>query len=274
MLILKRILDFYIFSNLHVALAGFCITKITLIKYNVSNSWVPFFVLFCILASYNFIRFYELKTKRLSWFKNWFLKNRFGILFLSIVSIIMVFFITFFTKFNLKSFIILFPFALMTVFYVIPFFKFKNIEFSFRYFPAIKIFSIAVSWAGISVLFPLEEAEIKFNATVYIEFIQRILILIAITIPFDIRDIDSDFKSLKTLPQMLGVKNAKILGILLLLLFVILGFFNNSFFKTDILIAIITGAFLWFSTENRTRYYTGFWVESIPIVWLFLITLI
>ncbi|WP_147296431.1 UbiA prenyltransferase family protein [Lutibacter oceani] len=144
-------------------------------------------------------------------------------------------------------------------------------EFSFRYFPTVKIFSIALAWAGISVLFPLVEAEIKFNSTIYIEFIQRILILIAITIPFDIRDVKSDFKSLKTLPQLFGVKKSKILGTVLLVLFVILGFWNNFFLTTDIIIAIITGIFLWFSSEIKSRYYTGFWVESIPIIWLILI---
>ena len=271
MLSLKRILDFYIFSNIHVAFAGFCITKITLLKFNVFNNLVPFFVAFSILASYNLIRFYEIKTKRLSWFKSWFLNNKFKVSVLSIISIIMVIFITFFTSFNLKSLIILFPFAIMTVFYVIPFFKTEKLEFSFRYFPTVKIYSIALAWAGISVLFPLVEAEIKFNSTIYIEFIQRILILIAITIPFDIRDVKSDFKSLKTLPQLFGVKKSKILGTVLLVLFVILGFWNNFFLITDIIIAIITGIFLWFSSEIKSRYYTGFWVESIPIIWLILI---
>ena len=72
MLALKRIVDFYIFSNIHVAIAGFCICKITLLKYNVYNNLTPFFVGFSIIISYNLIRFYEIKSKRLSWFKVWF----------------------------------------------------------------------------------------------------------------------------------------------------------------------------------------------------------
>jgi hypothetical protein len=274
MLVLKKILDFYIFSNIHVAISGFCITKITLIKFNVLNTLIPLFVAFSILASYNFIRFYEVKAKRLGWFKSWFLKNKIGMLIIFAISVCALVYITFFTFFNLKSLIILFPFAIMTMFYVIPFFKTKSTEISFRYFPAVKIFSIAIAWAGISVLFPLAEAEIKFDSIIYLEFFQRILILIAITIPFDIRDVNSDFKSLKTLPQLFGVKNVKILGTGLLVLFIIFGLWNNFFLKTDVLIAIITGILLWFSSESKNRYYTSFWVESIPIIWLTLILIV
>ena len=115
---------------------------------------------------------------------------------------------------------------------------------------------------------------IKFNSTIYVEFVQRFLILIAITIPFDIRDVNSDFKSLKTLPQLFGVKNVKILGTGLLVLFIIFGLWNNFFLKTDVLIAIITGILLWFSSESKNRYYTSFWVESIPIIWLTLILIV
>jgi hypothetical protein len=271
---LKRIFDFYIFSNIHVALAGFCITKLSLFKFGIYTNIAPFFVGLSIIVSYNFIRFYEIKSKRLSWFKNWFNKNKIRILILSIISIFLVIYIIFFTDFNRNSLLVLLPFALMTVFYVIPMFRFKGIEFSFRYFPAIKIFSIAIAWAGISVFFPLYEAEVKFNSIVYFEFIQRILILIAITIPFDIRDVNSDFKSLKTVPQLVGIVKSKIVGIILLILFLGFNFLNTEYLISDILIALITGLFLWFASEKKSRYYTGFWVESIPIIWLIITVLI
>ena len=101
MLVLKKILDFYIFSNIHVAISGFCITKITLIKFNVLNTLIPLFVAFSILASYNFIRFYEVKAKRLGWFKSWFLKNKIGMLIIFAISVCALVYITFFTFFKL-----------------------------------------------------------------------------------------------------------------------------------------------------------------------------
>lgn len=270
----KRIFDFYILSNIHVAISGFCITKISLIKFGVNNSEVPFFVAFSIIVSYNFIRFYELKIKRLNWFKYWFFENKIKIGVLTIISMLLLMYITFFMNFNRMSLLILFPFSFMTFFYVVPLFKIKGVPFSFRYFPSIKIFSIAVAWAGISVLFPLYEAEFKFSSLVYFEFIKRVLILIAITIPFDIRDVISDVETLKTIPQLIGIKKSKIVGTFLLLLFLILAIFNNEFLFSDVLIALITLSFLWFSSEKKSKYYTGFWVESIPIIWLLLLILI
>ncbi len=278
MQVLKKIVDFYIFSNFHVALAGFSITKVTLINFGISNNLTPFFVAFSILLSYNFIRYYEIKKNRLIWFESWFFKNTIKIVVLTIFAALGLGYILLLADFNLKSLVILFPFAFMTLFYAVPLFKIGKTEISFRNFPAIKIFSIAIAWAGISVFFPLDEANYQFTSSVYLEFFQRILFLLAIIIPFDIRDVNADLKSLKTLPQILGITNSKVLGILLLFGFVLLEIFKENFtyfeLLTVLIVSIISGFFLWFSSPKRSRYYTSFWVESIPIIWLGLLVFI
>ncbi|MBI9042555.1 hypothetical protein [Lutibacter sp.] len=272
---LKKIVDFYIFSNIHVAVAGFCITEITVLKYGIQESFTPLFVLFSIIISYNFIRFYELKTNRLLWLKDWFFRHKIELVILNIIAIIALIGITFFTSFNIKGLLILIPFSFMTFFYVIPIFKLKNIEISFRNFPSVKIFSIAFAWAGISVFFPIYEAKMNITFDIFIEFIQRFALLIVIIIPFDIRDVKSDSDSLKTLPQVLGIKVSKIIGMVLLLFTIGLEFckmiFETSTIIIWVIIALITAIFLWFSSENKSRYYAGFWVESIPIYWLILV---
>jgi hypothetical protein len=268
---LKKLFDFYIFSNIHVALAGFCITKITLLNYGFTSNTSALFVAFSIVLSYNFIRFYEIKNNQQSWFQNWFLLHQKELIIVSLLSFIGIVYLLVFEDFNFKSLWLLFPFAFMTFFYVIPLLKFRNYKVSFRDFPGIKIFSIAIAWAGISVLFPLKEVGFAFNSTVLIEFFQRIFILIAITLPFDIRDVNYDSKLLKTLPQVLGIKASIWLGELLLFLFVILAFFIKDSLLISISIASITGFFLWFSSSKTSIYYTSFWVEAIPIFWLILI---
>ncbi|UMB60552.1 hypothetical protein MHL31_15925 [Lutibacter sp. A80] len=274
---LKKIFDFYIFSNIHVALAGFCITKISLINYGYSESLTPLFVALSIIFSYNFIRMYEIKYVRLNWLRKWFFEHKLPLLILAVIAFLGLFIIVFYTNFNKQSIYILFPFFLMTFFYVIPIFKIGEIEISFRNFPAIKILSIAIAWAGITVLFPLFEIGYGFTNTVYIEFFQRILFIIAITIPFDIRDVKTDSKTLKTLPQLVGVHNSKYIGIGFLIVFLGIEFFKQPIFKSELIVtvclAIITTLFLLFSSENKSRYYTSFWVEAIPIFWLFLIYL-
>ncbi|MFK5958733.1 MAG: hypothetical protein QM495_07675 [Lutibacter sp.] len=273
----KKIVDFYIFSNIHVALAGFCLTKITLIKFGNENNLTPLFVALSIIISYNFIRFFEIKYKRLQWFKKWFFNHKRSLLLLVVLSIVLLGYITFFYSFNLKAVVILFPFAFMTLFYVVPLFKIKNNEFSFRNFPSIKIFSIAIAWAGITVFFPLYERGSEFTSEILIVFFQRLLILISITLPFDIRDVNIDSKQLKTLPQLFGVNSSKIIGYVLLLIVIFLENMKENNIVTYnyilVIIAVIIGMFLTFSSPKRSRYYTSFWVEAIPIFWYGLIVL-
>ncbi len=272
MQLLKRIFDFYIYSNIHVALAGYCITKITLIKFGNVEGYTPYFVALSIIVSYNLIRYYEIKSSHLTWFKSWFFENKKIILALTSFSGAMLVYITFFTEFDMSAILVLIPFAFMTFFYVVPLFKIGNIEISFRNFPSIKIFSICIAWAGISVFFPLYEAHTIIDLDVYLEFIQRFLLLIVIALPFDIRDVKVDSDSLKTLPQVLGIKATKIVGLVLLFEFVLLELFKQNFSRDGmfilIIIAIISGLFLWFSSPFKTRHYTSFWVESTPIIWI------
>lgn len=269
--LIKRIVDFYINSNIHVAFSCFCLTKVTLLNVGL-NGWItPVFVGLSIIVSYNFIRYYEIKTTNLNWFKPWFINNKFGLLILTVLSILVLAYCVFFAEFKLNSIIILIPFAFITIFYVIPIVRIGKIEISFRNFPAIKIFSIAIVWAGISVFFPLYEANYEIGKDVYIEFAQRVLFIIAITLPFDIRDVNTDSKLLKTLPQVLGIKATKIVGSFLLVEFVLLELFKQNFSNYSlfilIVISFIAGMFLWFSSPLKTRYYTSFWVEAIPIIW-------
>ena len=272
---LKRVLQFYVYSNIHVALSGFAITLITLIHFKLPFNLLPVLVALAIIISYNFIRYYEIKTNKIAWFKRWFHKNKKLIFMQSVLALLASFVIVFVEGVKLKSFLVIFPFTFITIFYVIPLKKNKQFEVSFRNFPSLKIFSIAIAWAGITVFLPLTEANFAFNENVWIEFLQRIFFIIAITLPFDIRDVISDPKNLKTLPQVFGVKKSKIIGVISLLIFVFLEVLKTEFslinFGVIVLISVISGLFLIFSTPEKSRYYTAFWVEAIPIFWLFLL---
>jgi hypothetical protein len=274
---LKKALNYYIFSNIHVAIAGFCMAKISLLKFGNPSNKIPFFIALSIIVSYNFIRFYEIKTDKLSWMKQWFFAHVKSLIVLSVFSLVGILYILVFSNFNYQSLIILVPFVIITFFYVVPIYKNESIEVSFRNFPGIKIFSIAFSWAAICVLFTLNEARIAIDKSVIIEFVQRFFILIAITIPFDIRDLNFDSTDLKTLPQVFGIYKSKVFGIFLLFLFVLLTFLKSNYTVAEVvvnfIITIITGLFLWFSSPLKTRYYTSFWVEAIPVFWLLLFVL-
>ena len=71
---LKRVLDFYINSSIHVALAVVCLTLITLSKFNILiDNNLLLFVFFATITGYNFVKYFGIAKfhhRRLaSWLK-------------------------------------------------------------------------------------------------------------------------------------------------------------------------------------------------------------
>lgn len=264
MSLLKKNFNFYIFSNIHVALSSFSLTKITLLDCKNSDNTVPLFVFFATILSYNYIRLTRLKQVK-SWYFKWLKSNKTDLILLSILSFLACVYLI--LKIRLHTFFILIPFVILTLLYVLPPFISKNINL--RNLPAIKIFLIAFSWAGITVLFPLMQYGI-FNNTGLWLFFQRFLFVVALTLSFDIRDVLYDSESLLTLPIWLGVKNTKILGLIFLGLFLAIDCFyiKTKYLWIDGLIAVCLGFLLLKSSTNQNKYYSAFWVEGIPILWL------
>jgi hypothetical protein len=104
---------------------------------------------------------------------------------------------------------------------------------------------------------------------------QLVLFVLALCIPFEIRDLKYDEITLRTLPQLVGIKTAKIIGLLLLLHIPLLEFLEentSTFLGVEVLVIItITGMAIWFSDQFKTDYYASFFVEAIPVLWLFLL---
>jgi 1,4-dihydroxy-2-naphthoate octaprenyltransferase len=133
--------------------------------------------------------------------------------------------------------------------------------------------SIALVWAISSVLFPLQGS--MQDSQVWFEFAQRFFLIMALVIPFDIRDLNNDELHIQTLPQKLGVANSKKVGIIFLVFFFMIGFIKSPLTGTSVLstlfVFVISLLLLTKSKENRSLYYASFWVEGVPILWLFCI---
>jgi 4-hydroxybenzoate polyprenyltransferase len=93
-------------------------------------------------------------------------------------------------------------------------------------------------------------------------------------IPFEIRDISNDNESMKTIPQVFGVRGAKMIGTMMLFGVVILSYFlslqSYDMIPTLIACALALGC-LWKSTIQQSTYYASFWVEALPMVWLLMV---
>jgi len=97
-------------------------------------------------------------------------------------------------------------------------------------------------------------------------------------LPFEIRDLDIDQLHLSTIPQKIGIPYTKIIGYALLGDTILLEFFKQEFNQNRFLILVFSVAllaiFLAKSTKKKSRYYTAFWVESLPILTLVLVIIL
>ena len=137
----------------------------------------------------------------------------------------------------------------------------------------VKIFLVAFSWTLVSYVSLSSQMNIlEFNQNVILG-IQRFIFVLVATIPFEIRDINIDDSELGTLPQRFGVFKSKLLGILLLTLNTCLLYFVieiNLIFKIiEFFIYLVLGYALLISSTNKPLSFTRFWVEGIPIIWIF-----
>jgi hypothetical protein len=124
---------------------------------------------------------------------------------------------------------------------------------------------------------PIVNAGIPLSTTVGLVAVQRFILIFVLILIFEIIDLKLDDPHLKTVPQQIGVRPTKIVGTLLLLLFVGVEFLEANisyatlFLKAGVALTVLL--FLLFAHENRPKYYSSFWVESIPVLWWLLFIL-
>lgn len=228
-----KAIKFFIFSNIYVSL---CITLLSYkafvilnLKPNIHQIGLIFFGT---LIIYNFQRIYRLSKSNLQNTNErlaWYLKNKRLIYGILVISILAVGYNIFFV--NSFQFSILILLALISLLYVIPVFKFKNKTYALRQIPYLKIFVISLVWAALLTIFILPSIK-EVNYQVLMYFIERFVFILAITIPFDIRDLNYDKENnIKTIPQLIGIKKAVFLSILLLIISFAINYFlfYNSF---------------------------------------------
>ncbi|TJY37143.1 UbiA prenyltransferase family protein [Pontimicrobium aquaticum] len=274
MQVLKRFLDFYINSSIHVALAVCGLVWVTLLNFNVGADLdFVYFVFFATITGYNFVKYFGLAKFHHRSLASW-LKVIQVFSFLCFIGLI-------YYTFKLKAETIFYFLGLgvITFLYAIPFLpkKFLVEAGNLRAISGLKIYVIAFVWMATTVIIPLLNENYVYNNDMLIESIQRYLYVIIAMLPFEIRDMRYDSIKLSTIPQRIGVARTKIIGVLLIVIMFLIEFFKDEFYvnKTIILgkISVLLLLYLVFSSINQKKYYSGFWVEGIPILWAILTTI-
>ncbi len=158
-------------------------------------------------------------------------------------------------------------FGLLSILYALPVLpKYKNL----RSLGVLKIFIVALVWMGFTVILPLVDEGMQVKWDDVLLMMQRFLLVLALILPFEIRDMKFDAPEMRTVPQRLGVKGCLKFGYILTVLFFLLTFLKDELSLAEVgsrCLAAVLMIFMLNSTrENQNRYFASFWVESIPIM--------
>lgn len=275
----QRPLDFLLFSNVFISLGALTQGLVTYQLLGFSPSWIVLgFLFFSTLLTYNFsILIQQPKSPETSEYKRvrWIFRNyklNFWITVVATLALIPLFLMLSFKSQLLNVFL-----GILSLGYAMPLFKAKNRRFGLRNMPALKLFLIAFVWALSSVMIPFFEVQeahqfqLPLHDLLILNF-KRFLFLVAITIPFDIRDMFQDkMVDLKTIPTIFGEKKAYIFCQLMLFAYIGLLFlfrdkgFDSNFFGLAIT-TVLTGWLIFKSKWEKNEYYYFFYLDGTLIL--------
>lgn len=95
----------------------------------------------------------------------------------------------------------------------------KGMRHALRRLPGMKMVWIGTSWASITALWPawwMASGPLDVDTALFL-FLERFLVIAALTLPFDLRDRNWDQAYMRTWPQLLGTSGTRILGTAFLL---------------------------------------------------------
>lgn len=270
MAVLKRIFNFYISSSIHVALAVCALTWVTLFQFGFEcDKDCLLFVFFASISGYNFVKYFGLAKFHHRDLAAWLKMIQ---VFSFIAFVAMCYYVF---QLQVNTLLLILVLAVVTFLYAIPMIPKKYIydnQKNLRQIGGLKIYVIAFVWTFTTVVLPLMEQNVLITTDIIITCLQRFLFIMALMLPFEIRDLNYDSIKLATIPQKIGVKHTKLIGVLLLLLFFLLDFFKDELTSnaiiTTLTVTFVTLLFVVFSNKKQSKYYSAFWVESLPIVWL------
>lgn len=167
--------------------------------------------------------------------------------------------------------------SLVTMGYVIPIIPTSKRWLRLRDLPYLKALLIAGVVSYVTVI--LGNENFDSSVTYLLQILERFFFILAITIPFDIRDYQFDSHSkLKTFPLVFGIRKSKIialifLGFSLAVNLVLLKYQPILFLYPITLSLIIAGLIIWKANKDSSEFYYSFLVEGTMIIQALLVFL-
>jgi hypothetical protein len=271
MSILRKAFRLYVDASLHVALAVAAFAYVTAHVFHFqSDPILTGFIFSSTVLSYNFMRYLPAGTspfKQPAWMPG-------QIVVISTISLAVSVITLFLLPWNVTLAALLL--GLITLAYAIPLSDGKQ---NLRNVYGIKIGVIAAVWTGTTVVLPvLNQTDFAVDDRwlgLIGEAVQRFLLVCVLILPFDIRDYRSDAPTMGTVPQLIGVRQSKALGITLLCVCLLIEWMQVPGLSYQllvfILLCLISAGAVWRSMIRQSPYFASFWVEGIPVLWALLL---
>jgi hypothetical protein len=283
--LLRRTLDFYLFSNLHIAICSVALVGVTQELFNFHLRSELYVFVFCgTFFLYNLQRlpsaFQNVLVERQFIRHRWNTQHRKLLLGISIVAMLAATW-AFFQLYLRTQIIALIP-AALSVAYAFPAIYWNRKWIKLREIPMIKIFVVGIVW-GMSCVWVPAAADGSYpewtSPEVTLWMIACSAMIFSITIPFDIRDLLYDGDRLKTLPAVFGVKKSIAIGIAGMLLSLVGVYLADAVsalveFRHVIIYGIwtmITCVVIALSNPKRHEYYFSLVIDGLMVVlWVML----
>jgi len=263
--IFQNIVSFLVNSNLWIALGSLAWIEQTRLLSGSTDRNIALYVL-VFSATFFIYNFHRLNTKpdknteTLSGMHEWMDSHVLQLKLFMVASVLAIITCVFFI--NIQSILLLLFVGTVSVFYAVPL-PFTN-GFRLRDIGVLKPVFVAVVWSVVCVLLPIVSEENSNNQYLFLTA-HCFLFFLAITIPFDIRDLKFDKENLKfpTIPMILGISAAKWISLFTLLISGFVVWWAVKDFALAIVVWYIGTAFLIYkSKEESDEYHYTFWLDG------------
>lgn|GEM_PF-198792 len=253
-------LDFILFGNIYVALGAVCLIQSSIIQIQFTDHLLKYSLLafFSTLFVYNFQRiFYKSSEENNagSIRRKWIFNHKTSIRLLIVIAAIGVAVTFFFNDYRILFY--LSPLLILSLIYFLPFVKLRKN-------PWLKLLTLVSVWTVATAVVPILLISTEpFSRNNLLHIIMRFSFMVAICIPFDIRDLMVDkADSVLTIPQLLGENMARWLAFGFVLLYTLLVIFEFTFgiitfmvFTALLLSTIINAVLILMTNSKRNEYF-------------------
>ena len=257
---IKLLLDIYVKGSIHVALSVFSMSSLSLLSLNKNIPELQLLIVFfASYVYYNLIKFAPVGfkgTNQPTIFWNWVKLS-------TLLSLLILLYLV--KDLSKDSWFIFVLSSFLGVLYVQ-----KELLPISRENGWIKAFLVSLVWALITAVLPFTLLqEDWFGLEIILLFFSHFFLVLALLVPFEIRDMSVDQLMMPNLAQQLGVQKIKWVGYLSLILSIILWmlatdlgiYYQLAYFIFYLItVTLIAGAKI-----DQPQSYTSLWVEAIPI---------